>query len=358
MQGLRLSALVVALALSVGACTERESSARNVDATPSGTSVPGAANRADAGLAQSVIEAFERNFGVHAGERRNHTKGVCAAGEFIGDPAVRRWSRSALFSGEPVPVVARFSLPGGDPHASDVGRSPRGMALEFRLPDGSRQHMTMLNVPVFGAATPRSFLDGLLAATPDPATGKPDPERLRAYRESHPDTAPLAAFMADYRPPASYANATYFGIHVFRLIDQRNVSTVVKWQFVPEDGERPLSDEALANAPDDFLQDALMARAAQGPIRWRMELVLAEPGDPLDDPTRAWPDTRRHVAAGTLSITAAMPQAGAECEHINFDPGVMADGVAPGDDPILALRSPVYALSFARRMSEKNAAAE
>jgi catalase len=34
-----------------------------------------------------------------------------------------------LFAGDAVPVVARFSLAGGDPHAADAEKSPRGMAL-------------------------------------------------------------------------------------------------------------------------------------------------------------------------------------------------------------------------------------
>jgi hypothetical protein len=33
-----------------------------------------------------MIDAFEGTFGAHAGQRRNHTKGTCAAGEFVGTP--------------------------------------------------------------------------------------------------------------------------------------------------------------------------------------------------------------------------------------------------------------------------------
>ena len=47
------------------------------------------------------------------------------------------YSRIALFSGRSVPVVARFSIAGGDPTVPDADRSPRGMALEFRLPNGA-----------------------------------------------------------------------------------------------------------------------------------------------------------------------------------------------------------------------------
>jgi catalase len=38
------------------------------------------------------------------------------------------------------------------------------------------------------------------------------------------------------------------------------------------------------------------------------------------------------------------------CEPINFDPLVMADGIAPTDDPVLRFRSPAYAVSFAKRL--------
>ena len=109
--------------------------------------------------AEQVVSALEATFGVTPGERRNHTKGTCATGEFVGRPEAATWSRSALFSGDPVPVVARFSLAGGNPKAPDTARSPRGMALEFRLPGGALQHMAMLNTPVFGAAQPATFLD-------------------------------------------------------------------------------------------------------------------------------------------------------------------------------------------------------
>jgi hypothetical protein len=41
-----------------------------------------------------------------------------------------------------------------------------------------------------------------------------------------------------------------------------------------------------------------------------------------------------------LTIIAAKPQKGAECEPINFDPLVMADGIAPTNDPVLKFRPP------------------
>src|SRR5258706_10737567 len=90
--------------------------------------------------ADDVVTALEGAYGVHPGERRNHTKGTCALGTFVGSTEAAVYSRSTLFSGSSIPVVARFSLAGGNPTAPDADRSPRGMALEFRLPNGSLQH--------------------------------------------------------------------------------------------------------------------------------------------------------------------------------------------------------------------------
>src|SRR5450755_4446874 len=138
-----------------------------------------------------MIEAFEGTFGVHAGQRRNHIKGTCAAGEFAGTTDAAALSRSALFSGKTIPVVARFSLGGGSPEVPDAAPAPRGMALEFHLPDGALQHITMINAPIFAAASPASFRDLLLAAKPDPKTGQPDPEKLKTYAADHPDSMAL-----------------------------------------------------------------------------------------------------------------------------------------------------------------------
>jgi len=297
-----------------------------------------------------VVAALESTFGVTPGERRNHIKGTCAIGEFVGSKDAPRYTRSALFSGKPVPVVARFSLAGGNPKVPDTAKNPRGMALEFKLPGGQLHHMTMLNTPVFGAASPQTFLDLTLAMRPDPATGKPDPEKMKAFKASHPDNLAQTQYLASNNPPVSYANSSYFGIHTFKFINKENKTTLVRWQFVPQDGEKRLSDEELKTAGPNFLEQALISRAQQGPVRWDMVVSIGEAGDSEDNPTLAWPETRKKIKVGTLSIKAATPQKGAECEPINFDPLVMADGIASTNDPVLQFRSPAYAVSFAKRL--------
>lgn len=310
-----------------------------------------AAASAEAPTADEVVSTMEKLNGVTPGARRNHIRGICATGSFLGAPALQAYSRSALFSGQPVPVVARFSLAGGNPNTPDSAKSPRGLAIEFRLPGGGLQHFTMLNVPVFSAATPQTFQDALLANLPDPQTGKPDPAKQQAFRDSHPDAKPLADFMARNNPPVSYAQSEFYSVHTFKFVNPQDQTTLVRWRFEPEAGVSRWSDEALKTAPTRFLDEDLLGRVKAGPLRWNMVVTLGEAGDEQNNPTVYWPSERRQVQAGVLTLTAATPQAGAECEKLNFDPLVIAEGIAPTQDPVLLFRSPAYAASFVKRLT-------
>lgn len=302
-----------------------------------------------------VVDALEGSFGVHPGLRRNHAKGTCASGEFIANPAAIKLSRSLMFSGRTIPVIARFSVAGGNPNVPDSAKNGRGMALEFRLPDGAIQHITMLNTPVFGAMQPKTFYDLIVASKPDPATGKADPAKLAEFAASHPDSLAQAHFVETNNPPSSYANSAFWGIHTFKFLNKNNVTTLVRWQFVPHDGERHLTDAELKSASANFLEQALLTRLKSGPAQWDMIVSIGESGDNEDNPTVAWPTNRKTINAGTLSIQTAQSQTDstAKCTAINFDPLRMADGIQPTNDPILLFRSPAYALSFAKRLSRQ-----
>jgi catalase len=299
--------------------------------------------------AEQVVNALEGVYGVNRGKRRNHTKGFGALGSFVGAPEAAAYSRSALFSGHEIEVVARFSVAGGDPEASDSERSARGLGLEFRLPGGGLHHITMLHTPMFFATSPRTFLDKFLALKPAPATGQPDPEKIKAFLDAHPDSTSQFHFLETNNPPANYANCAFYGIHTFKFVDKDSGVTMVRWRFAPHDGERPLSDADLKSAPRDFLEQAFLARIQRGPVRWDMLVTIGQPGDPEDDPTVLWPSDRREVKAGTLTLLSAIPDEKAESYEISFDPLMMADGIEPTNDPVLLFRSPAYGVSYARR---------
>lgn len=192
--------------------------------------------------------------------------------------------------------------------------------------------------------------EGAMVVTPVQVVDS-DPEKIKQVLASHPDALAQSNFLASNNPPASYANSAYYSIHTFMFIDTGGTKHAVKWRFIPQDGEKRLADSELATAPKDFLQQRLMERVAKGPVNWNMVVFVGEPGDPEDNATLTWPETRKHFTAGTLTITQATPQPGAACEKINYDPLVMADGIAPTADPVLLFRSPAYAISFAKRLT-------
>jgi catalase len=231
---------------------------------------PAQAASAPSVTAPQMIDAFEGTFGVHPGQRRNHIKGTCAAGDFVGTRDALALSRSKLFSGATIPVIARFSLGGGNPDVPDAAPAPRGMALEFHLPGGGLQHITMINAPIFAASSPASFRDAILAAKPDPKTGKPDPEKLRAYAASHPDSMALAQLASHHTPTANYYETTFFSVHTFKFIDAKGAEHLVRWRFVPRDGTRELTADEIKSAPHDFLERDLIERTAKAPAVWNM----------------------------------------------------------------------------------------
>jgi catalase len=308
-------------------------------------------------LAQEVtpaaqVDALEAIFGTHAGARRSGAKGVCASGHFVGNAVGRSLSSASAFSGAKVPVVARFSVGGGNPMASDKGRSVRGLSVWFKLPRGEQWMMANVSAPVFFVARPDQFAAFLLARVNDPSTGKPDATRLKAFNEANPETLRQAAYLAGAPVPASYAAARYWGVNAFELINAKGQSRFVRWEFVPTGGEEGLSEDQLRTAPDHFLIDELRQRVARGPVTFDFKLQLAEAGDNLIDPTQAWPASRVTVPAGRLVIDQVAPSAGGACEDITFNPLVLPQGVRPSADPVLRARAPAYGVALGRRLGE------
>src|SRR5246500_2999947 len=288
-------------------------------------------------VAVAVNDALEGAYGRHKGKRRNHTKGFGTTGYFVGTKEAAQLSRSALFDGDRIEVIGRFSIAGGDPSASDSERSPRGMGLEFRLKGGHLHHMTMIDTPMFFARTPSTFLDKFLAISKDVHTQRA--VNLADFMKQHPDNAAQEDFLNTHNPPASYANTAFYGIHTFRFVDHAGTTTNVRFRFVPEDGVKFLTDEQLAQQPREFLEAAFRDRVKQGPVRWNMIVTIGEPGDSENDPTVLWPAGRREIKAGILTLTSFASDEAAGAYKINFDPMQMADGIEPTDDPVLRFRS-------------------
>jgi len=299
-----------------------------------------------------MVDTFERVGGKFDGYRRSGAKGVCASGEFVGSAEGRALSAASAFSGKPVPVVARFSVGGGNPKAPDNARSQRNMALQFDLPGGETWQMGNISAPVFGAATPEQFLGRLESLIPDPETKKPNADKVKAFADANPEVLLQGKHYASQPVPASYAKVNYWGVHGFGFVDARGTKQYGKWIFEPVGGTQGLSDdEAKAKGPD-FLFDDLRQRVAAGVVAFDFNLQLAQPGDKIDSAVTPLPDDRRKVTLGRLTIKSVSADATGPCLAITYNPMVLPKGVEPSADPMLAARAAPYAVSLGRRLSE------
>ena len=295
-------------------------------------------------------DGFQEVFGVHPGFRRNHAKGVCVGGYFESNGQGARLSKASVFEPGRVAVTGRFSLAGGQPFAADGPAAVRGFGLRFEPRHGGQWRTAMVDIPVFAVGTPEGFYDQLLASKIDPATGKPDPAKMTAFLAAHPETVRAITIIKAKPFSSGFANATFNGLNVFRFTNAAGDTTPVRWSMVPVDAFAP---EGPADAQDkNYLFDALIARLRRGPVQWHMIITIGQPGDPTDDATLPWPDTREHLDVGTLTLDSVAAEAPGNCRDINFDPLVLPDGIAPSDDPLLSARSAVYSQSFTRRAGE------
>jgi catalase len=298
--------------------------------------------------AQRIVNQLQANAGVFPGYRRNHAKGVCVAGYFDSNGQAQPYSVAQVFASGRTPLVGRFALPAGNPYAPDSSVPIRSLALRFIQPNGQQWRTGMNSMPVFPVATPQAFYELLQAQQPDPNTGKPIPAHLGAFFGSHPETAAFLGWVKTAKPSSSYATESYWSLNAFELVDANGAKHAVRWRVVPENG-----DSTAGGSDPNYLEADLAQRLAQGPQRWHVILTLANPGDPTNDATKAWPSDRRDIDAGTLVLTGTEPQASGPCRDINYDPLVLPDGIEASDDPLLPARSAAYATSYLRRTSEE-----
>lgn len=297
-----------------------------------------------------MTDAFESVDGLHPGFRRNHAKGVGVTGYFDSNGQGERLSWALVFRPGRAPVIGRFSLGGGHPYAADSPGAVRGLGLQFTLPDGELWRTAMINLPIFPFRTPEAFNENLEVSKPDPHTGKPDPGRVQAFLEKHPETARVLGMLKGKPIPSGFSNSTFHGLNAFLFTNAAGATTPVRWEFTPD---QPFAAVAADQHKDkNYLFDELIAQIHQQPLRWRLILVVGQAGDPTDDATIPWPDNRERVEAGTLVLDGVQSDDVAPSTEITFDPLVLPAGISTSNDPLLSARSAVYFRSFTRRASE------
>ena len=302
--------------------------------------------------AAKFTNTIEATGAKHPGFRRAHSKGICVSGTFQGSAEGAALSKARVFSQGSVPVLGRMSIGGGDPHGADAAARVRSMALQLRSDDGQEWRMAMNSFPFFGVPSAAAFLEQTQAQIPDAATGKPDPAKMAAFLDKYQQAQRFQAWAKSAPWSNSWANTAYNGIHTFRFINAVGDTQPLRWSMRPQAPFVEMDKDQRAQAPLDYLANEFSQRLATGPVRWDLQVSLPEPGDALDDPSQPWPESRRQVTVGTLTLDQWQPQAEGACRDLNFDPLILPTGVEASNDPILAARSAVYSQSFNRRERE------
>jgi catalase len=295
---------------------------------------------------EKMVEALAPPNGPALGHRRNHAKGICFTGMFESNGAGSALSQAQVFARGQYPALGRFNLGTPDPDAADATVRVRGMGLRISPPDGEEWRTAMINAPVFPASTPQAFHELLLAA------GSKDPNAMKAFAAANPQIAGFGAWDKNGPWTGSYAEERFNSLNAFLFVDSGGATQAVRWSLLPAAQPVAVSPDDLAKRGPNFLEQDITERVHNGPQRWTMVVTVANPEDPTADPTKAWPEDRRTVEVGTLTVQRIEAEQDGPCREINFDPTVLPTGIRISDDPFPAARSAVYAKSYNLRTAE------
>ncbi|CAN5479015.1 catalase family peroxidase [soil metagenome] len=292
-----------------------------------------------------LVDALHSAFGKHPA-RAVHAKGIILEGTFT--PAVEAASITTAvhFKNGKLPVVVRFSDFTGIPDISDANglANPRGFAIKFKLPDGSSTDIVGHSFNGFPTATSDEFRELLLAIGASGADAA-KPTALDNFLGGHPIAK---TFLTTQNPaPLSYATTSYFGVNAFKFTNEKGESHFIRYQFITEE-EHYLTADETAKADPDYLQKEIPLRVAQHSFKFKMYAQVAEAGDKIDNPSIAWPASRKLVFLGTVEIQKMASNSVAEDKALSFIPNNIPAGIAPAD-PMINFRSQAYPISVKER---------
>lgn len=304
----------------------------------------------DKPVTEQLVDTFtELAGGRHEGYRANHAKGVLATGRFQPNPEAKTVTYALHLQDDPSDVIVRFSAPTGVPDIDDASPDafPKGMAIRFLLPDEGITDIVVLSVDRFPVSTPEQFLEMLRAIHASQGSDE-KPLPIEKFIAAHPAAK---RFVELEKPaPEGFTTQTYHGINAFEFENAGGDKVYGRYIIEPVNGNVFLTAEQRLKAGPNYLLEELPERLATAPASFRIALQIAEAGDAINDPTVVWPQDRRIVELGILTLDSIMEDGDVYAKANMFNPLALVDGIAPSEDPILLARPTAYAISFGRRV--------
>ncbi len=298
-------------------------------------------------LSCGLLEHFDNvNGGEHAGFRPAHAKGIMLTGVFRPSPEAASLTKAPHAKGE-TQVTVRLSDFAGIPTIPDNANeaSPRGCAIRFHL--GEHRHTDIVshsvdNFPTRTAEEFGEFLGAVAATTPT----QPHPNPIEQFLGAHPNAL---KFVQTSKPiPTSFAHEQFFAVSAFKFTAANGNIRFGRYRIVPVSGPEYLDNISAAAKASNFLFDELRQRITKGPVKYKIVVQLAEPGDTTDDATVRWAETRKLMELGEITLTKVAAD-DPENRRVIFDPIPRVDGIDSSADPLFAPRADLYLLSGRRR---------
>ena len=255
-----------------------------------------------------------------------------------------------LQKGKTTPLFIRFSTVAGFKGSTDLARDVRGFSVKFYTEDGNYD-LVGNNIPVFFIQDAMNFPDLIHAVKPEP--DKEIPQAASAHDtfwdfiSLMPESAHMIMWaMSDRAIPRSLRMMEGFGVHTFKLINEKGKATFVKFHWKPKLGVHSVAwNEAqkISGFNSDFHRLDLWEAIAEGNFpQWDLGVQLIPEEDELKysfdilDATKLVPEELVPVKIiGTMTLNRNPDNFFAETEQVAFDPGRIIPGIDLSDDPLL-----------------------
>ncbi|ATN36838.1 catalase HPII (plasmid) [Rhizobium sp. ACO-34A] len=304
-------------------------------------------------------------------ERVVHARGYGAHGYFETTKSLSEYTRADIFQrvGEKTPVFVRFSTVAGSKGSFDLARDVRGFAVKIYTKEGNWD-LVGNNIPVFFIQDAIRFPDMVHAVKEEPDRAFPQAQSAHDnfwdFISLTPESMHMIMWvMSDRAIPRSFRFMEGFGVHTFRLVNDKDESTFVKFIWKPKLGlQSVVWNEAVKinGADPDFHRRDLWTAIQAGDFpEWELCVQLFDQNfaDSFDfdvlDPTKLIPEeVIKPIPVGRLVLDRMPDNFFAETEQVAFMTQNVPPGIDFSNDPLLQGRNFSYLDTQLKRLGSPN----
>ncbi|MFT3747056.1 MAG: catalase [Agriterribacter sp.] len=304
-------------------------------------------------------------------ERIVHARGSGAHGVFKLTKSLKAYTKAAFLTdiNRETPVFVRFSTVAGSRGSTDLARDVRGFAVKFYTTEGNYD-LVGNNIPVFFIQDAIKFPDLIHSVKPEPDNEIPQAasahDTFWDFISLMPESTHMVMWaMSDRAIPRSLRMMEGFGVHTFRMINEKGIACFVKFHWKPLLGIHSVTwDEAqkISGKDPDFHRRDLWEAIEEGNFpEWELGVQIIPEKDEhkyafdLLDPTKLVPEELVPVQIiGKLTLNRNPDNFFAETEQVMFSPAHIVPGIDFTNDPLLQGRLFSYTDTQLSRLGSAN----